>query len=433
MGEKPNIFCGKCQLKLKILEFLKRHKGQALVGELIDFFVGQGYKRGDVKKAIKELRENKVIKKIDPDLLVLSYIPLSWDVEELEKGEKTRNREKKNGKNAEILDSLINCCKENNNSCLIVVHHNADPDAIGSAAALSSFLRRHNISSKIVALDGISSQSKRMIEKFPINVETEKENVDPNNSVVVIIDTASSAQIPNARFLIEDKEKKKIFVLDHHEAGDLKEICFKCLIDSEAKATAVIIKELFDSYNHDLSKEEAVFITLGIIADTGFLRKASNRELLCICQIMGKFSISLQEMFSVLHIEKDYSEKIAILKGLKRMEVWSDGEIIICISEIGSFEASLANAMIKNGADISIAANVKKDCIRISCRCKERISEKVDMLKILKVLEEILKGKSGGHRTAASFNGENPDKWEDAKKVILEEIEKAIGKKLKKV
>ncbi len=426
MEENLEILCTKCSLKFKIIDFLKRNEGQCSFEDLVDFFVAQGYKRKDIKKVIKELRENKLLKKIDPHLLVLSFIPENWG----SKKEKNRLKKKREDKNkATILKHLIESCKKNENFCLIIVHHNADPDAIGSAAALSSFLRNHEISSKILALDGISAQSKRIIERFPINIEVKKENV-PYSKVVVIVDTASSAQIPSAKDLIKGK---KLFLFDHHEAGDIKEKSYMFIEDINAKATALIIKETFDAFGYELSKEEAVFITLGIIADTGFLRKASNRELLCLCEIMEKFDISLQDMFSILHIEKDYSEKIAILKGLKRMEMWTNGEIIICISEIGSFEASLANAMIKNGADISIAANVKSNSIRISCRCKEKISEEVDMLKIFERLEDLLEGKSGGHKTAASFNGENPDKWEEAKKFIIAEIEKVIGKKLKKV
>ncbi len=316
--------------------------------------------------------------------------------------------------------------------CTIVVHHNADPDAVGSAVALALALKQINIQAKVVAPLGMSAQSKKLLRSFPYPIQENFKNAEwESMGFFVVVDTGSSTQLPDelVKFL---KTNKNYGVIDHHSEADLTQNAAVSIVDKNARATAVIVQILLKALNIKITKEISVFLAAGIIADTGFLRSATNRELLAICELVES-GVNISTLMKVLHVEKDYSEKVAMLKALRRAELYSCGELIMAFTEIGSYEAAAALTLVRVGADIAIAANIQKNEIRISCRMRQNVTNYVNMLELFKHLENVLGGKGGGHPTAVSFNGKIPENWENAKKILLKKIEEKIGEKIKKI
>ena len=307
--------------------------------------------------------------------------------------------------------------------CGIYVHHNADPDAIGSAVALAIAIKKLGIECEIIAPASISAQSKALLQKYPYPVSMRDTH---NHGLAVVVDTASAEQLPGVNL-----EGREIVIIDHHREGGLRARASMAIIDPEARACAVLVFQLLKSMNIRIDAQIAFFLAVGLVADTGFLRNATSREIKIMAELVEH--IDLQEVMASIHMERDRSEKLAILKAMRRMEVYDAEGILVVISEIGSYEASCALAILRAGADVAIVANVGRDEIRISCRANINASRQLELDKIFKMLESVLDGQSGGHETALSFNGRKPENWDDAKELILKQIQTGVKKKIKRI
>jgi nanoRNase/pAp phosphatase (c-di-AMP/oligoRNAs hydrolase)/predicted transcriptional regulator len=332
--------------------------------------------------------------------------------------EEVKNESAMSGLAKKFLDIV-----KSHKSCGIYVHHNADPDAVGSGVSLSIALKKLGISNEVVVPASLSAQSKALLSKYPYPVVEKSKG---EHDLIIVVDTASEEQIPCV-----DLEGKTIIVIDHHQHGELREKAHLAIIDPNVKATSILVYELIKSMKVNVDAQIQFFLSVGIVADTGFLRKATNREIKILAELMK--NVELQEVMSAIHMERSRSERIAVLKAMRRMKVYDVDGTLLAISEIGSFEAACALAMVKVGADVAIVANIGKNEIRISCRTNEEASKKLTLVRIFKKLEKILHGQSGGHETAISFNGSAPENWDDARELILKELESKTKKKIKRI
>ncbi|MCK5563449.1 DHH family phosphoesterase, partial [Candidatus Bathyarchaeota archaeon] len=100
---------------------------------------------------------------------------------------------------------------------LLLTHHNADPDAIGSAYVFQSLLAkcRPNMTAEIGTGQGISRLSKHILKRIPITVNTQP-NVEKAD-VIVLLDTNTIQQLGKLAERVT-KTKAPIIVIDHHAA-----------------------------------------------------------------------------------------------------------------------------------------------------------------------------------------------------------------------
>ncbi|MEM3641895.1 MAG: DHH family phosphoesterase, partial [Candidatus Bathyarchaeia archaeon] len=129
---------------------------------------------------------------------------------------------------------------------LLLCHHNADPDAICSAYALSSLLKRlkPNMEVEIGAAQGISRLSKHLLKSLPIIVNAQP-NIEKAESII-LLDTNTIQQLNN----LADKLRKSmapIIVIDHHAAHpETQKIAKACITNEEASSTCEIIYGFFN-------------------------------------------------------------------------------------------------------------------------------------------------------------------------------------------
>src|SRR4030042_344325 len=103
---------------------------------------------------------------------------------------------------------------------LLLCHHNADPDAIGSAYAFQSLLAKckPNLTAEIGTGQGISRLSKHILKQIPITVNTQP-NVEKAN-VIVLLDTNTTQQLGQLAERVTKTAAPKI-VVDHTESHTL--------------------------------------------------------------------------------------------------------------------------------------------------------------------------------------------------------------------
>jgi len=132
-------------------------------------------------------------------------------------------------------------------------------------------------------------------------------------------------------------------------------------------------------------------------------------------------------------MEVDVSERIAILKSMKRMNSYRIKDVLVSFTTVGSFEASVARNILKLGADIAIVGAPKKKALRISGRMNWKMKEKINLAEIFSKIEKIIDGSAGGHDVAASANGKRPENMNKAFAFILRQLEEKLGEKAKEL
>ncbi|MBW6461982.1 MAG: DHH family phosphoesterase [DPANN group archaeon] len=305
---------------------------------------------------------------------------------------------------------------------LIIVHHNADPDAIGSAIALARGFNQSNLKCEIFAPGGLSSQSKRLLEKYPYPIS---EKITEYPPLVFILDTSSPEQISGAKI---PKECKTI-IIDHHRTGKLADIADMKIIDSTAHSTAVLVYDMLTSAGIQITAEIAFFLMAAIVADTGYFKLIDKRDINIIHKLIDL--VDLNDVFAGLSTHIEYDEKVARLTGLQKMEAYTIKNKIIVFSEVNSFESKVAQHIMTSFADIAIVENIGKNSIRISARARKYLNDYIDLSLIFKGIGKDIKGNGGGHKTAASANGSDINNREVVKEKIKTYLESALNGRVK--
>jgi len=316
------------------------------------------------------------------------------------------------------LKRLLKEAKERKYSFLLLCHHNADPDSLGSAIAFSRYLSTIGLDNRIGVAQSVSSYAKRLLSF----AEVEK---DPQvkEDVVVIFDTSSIEQlepveIPNDKFVI---------VIDHHIEKKNPIKAHIRIVDSSRTSTAEIVWELlkyFDFYDEIAAKA----ILAGIATDTASFRYANARTFKTVSEILERFPIQMGEIYNLtapVNDENiDQAKRMAILKACQRMEIKKFRKYVIVTSKVSAYESLACKVFLQLGADVAIVGSEKKG-VRISARAKEHLVKKgLHLGKIMEKVGPIIEGSGGGHAGAAGANGKR--NLDEAIKFLVKEIEKFL-------
>jgi nanoRNase/pAp phosphatase (c-di-AMP/oligoRNAs hydrolase) len=305
---------------------------------------------------------------------------------------------------AEIIKTL-----DESNAKLVVLlcHHNADPDAICSAYAFASLLKRlrPSIECEIGASQGISRLSKHILEYLPIEVKTQP-NVEKSDATV-LLDTNTIQQLDNLAEKVKNS-KAPLIVIDHHAAHpETEKLAKLCVTNEEASSTCEIIYGFFKEMGIKTNENEAKALFLGITFDTRHFILANSSTLKTIAELID-VGVNAREALSMLSLPMDFSERAARLKACKRARLFKIGNWIIAFSHVSAYQASAARAMMDIGAHVAVVAGQKNESLEISMRCTRDFQEETGIhlgKDIAKPLGEYLQGMGGGHSTAAGVNG----------------------------
>lgn len=306
-------------------------------------------------------------------------------------------------------------------SFLLLCHHNADPDSLGSAIAFARFLHTRGFERvKIGVAQSVSSYAKRLLVLSTVPVE---KNPVVEEDVVVIFDTSSLEQLEP----IEIPRGKFVILIDHHVEKEKPIRADITVVDSSRTSTAEVVWELFKYFR--FADEEGVKALLaGIVTDTANFRFANAKTFKAVSEMLASFPLPMDEVFQLVapvsDENTDNAKKMAILKACQRLEIRKFRRYIIAVSKVSAYESYACKVFLQLGADIAIVGSEKKG-VRISARAKESLVKKgLHLGRIMEKVGPVIDGSGGGHAGAAGANGRaNLDK---AIKLILKEIEKFL-------
>ena len=294
---------------------------------------------------------------------------------------------------------------------IILLHQNADPDAIGSAIALKELLKSQG-KNVMIGTETLNNLSKNLISSlgdFIVTAPTDHKNL-------IILDTSTPVQLGIFESMIEKAEV--VISIDHHETFETNKFRgtkYSYFINKERTSTAEIIFDimlkmkdegLLNKENTNCDKIIRAILT-GIVTDTGHMRFSDVNTLKTLIHIF-KRGYHISDVDELLRVEDDISKKIAILKAHQRMKLYSVSDFIVATSNVSSCEALAAKSILSTGADVAFVGADNGSEVRISGRAKKSVIDKgINLAKIMSQVAPVIGGEGGGHKGAAGANGKS--------------------------
>jgi len=298
---------------------------------------------------------------------------------------------------------------------LITFHSLGDLDCVGSAIALKRFLKN----AQIVAPDKLSSEGKLFLRYIGEEVKLFSEVNKDDYEVFIVLETSSAALIPQAKDIWVD------CIIDHHSIHEDAISAKLALVDEKASATCEIVYRLIGDR---IDKKSALCLLVGIIADSYRFRSATKETFEITGELLHKVKMEYSDVLALTERKLILPEKIALLKAFERAKHTIVGDVVIVTSQVGSYEAHAATALVSLGADFAFVAAMGKNDARISARMNERYAGKVNLADIMAEVARIVKGTGGGHPVAAGATGTDETRIGEALEKCVELVKERFKK-----
>ena len=322
-----------------------------------------------------------------------------------------------------ILEALSDLLK---GRVLLLCHHNADPDSVCAAYAVQELAKAldDTVRANIVLPGGASSLSRRIMGELDISV-VDVPSLEGADALVVL-DTATLRQLEDWGEAVASTEVPKVFIDHHAPHPRVSSIASIHLVDEAASSTCEIVHRLYEGYGVTPSRNVAKALLVGIAFDS---RRFSlgTAATLSSASLLLEVDGPLKDIIALLTPERDRSEAMARLKAAQRMQLHDVGGWTVATSNVGSFQASAARALLGLGADVAVVAGRDKGRLRASMRATDRFYGETSIhlgRDVALPLGEEFGGAGSGHPTAAGVNGEG------ALRAILVRAIELISKKL---
>jgi nanoRNase/pAp phosphatase (c-di-AMP/oligoRNAs hydrolase) len=289
---------------------------------------------------------------------------------------------------------------------VLLCHHNADPDAIGSAFAFQGLLKqlRPNLETEVAAASGPSKLSKAMISVLPIQL-TDNPRIEEAD-LLVLLDTNTIQQLNDYGKRI--KPNQPLVVIDHHASHPETEQLATILVsDENASSTCEVVFRLFKQAETTPSLDEAKALFLGLAFDTRHFIIATSETLNVVADLVNA-GVNPQETLPVLSLPLEHSERVARLKASSRLKLVTINHWLIALSHVSAYQASAARGLIGLGAHVAVVAGKKGDEIQVSFRATKEFYDATEIhmgRDLATPLGEFLGGMGGGHSVSAGANG----------------------------
>jgi len=290
-----------------------------------------------------------------------------------------------------VLSSIVDDLRKGPTSVLL--HGNADPDAIASAYAI----QRCFPDVTIWTPGGVDRMGKVMAGALSIEtVETE----DAPAGKLVVLDTSGPEQLP------EGIDFSDAIVIDHHARTEKWTVAKTYYCDDSKSSCSEIVYELLKSAGVKISREVALALMAGLITDTGMFKFAKPDSMRMFADVMEENGVHFDEAAGLVATDVDISERISQLRGAQRLKYAKVGEFIVASSQGSAFEASVCKALLNLGADVAFVGSQRNEGFRVSARAtQEMVRRGVHLGKLLSGIGSETSNGGGGHPGAAGITG----------------------------
>lgn len=292
-----------------------------------------------------------------------------------------------------MLSSIANELSKEGGT-LVLLHGNADADALASAFAVQQAFPDVTIGVS-GGLDRVSKQLAKIL-----NIPTAEDVSKVQHVRVLVLDTSGPEQ------LNLEIDLSKTIIVDHHTRNARWEKAAMYHCDDSKSSCSEIIFELLRREKRKITREMALALLFGMLTDSGYFRFGKKETLVTFSEIMGLHDIQMDEAMNLVDLDVDISERISQLKGAQRLKYWKVGDHIVAISQGSAYEASVCKAMLGLGADIVFVGSQRGEQFRISARATQAMVRKgVHLGKLMGGVGSETSNGGGGHPGAAGLTG----------------------------
>ena len=276
---------------------------------------------------------------------------------------------------------------------VILVHGNADMDAVGSAYAIS----RCFPSADIYAPNGVDRVSKVVSDKLGMDILLE---CDPSTyDMAVVVDTSSPEQ-----FGMEVNLPADTLVIDHHIPTGKWE--YELICDTEKVACTQVVLDIIRENRIDIDKDIALALLGGMLTDSGHFQYADAALLRDFAYLMETTGVNMDEAMTLTHTDISMSERVSVMKCIERSKFDRVGDMIVATSYSGSYEAAGCRALLQAGADVVFVASQRDENFRLSARATQpAVRRGINLAEMVKDIGQETVTDGGGHDGAAGISG----------------------------
>ncbi|MHA1675853.1 MAG: DHH family phosphoesterase [Candidatus Njordarchaeales archaeon] len=311
---------------------------------------------------------------------------------------------------------------------VIIPHESTDLDAYASAYLTKEILTTLKKGDFYIVMPEPSQELSYFINEFSLQDFMddfhEALNLTNRKFSIIIVDIADPRRFINPKIIEFISKAEEIFVIDHHASSSARIKNSLSLPLSSTSEILLLIAEKYDILESLCDDRKLVNAVIGgILSDTAFLLHA-NQTTFYFLSKLTKFG-DYKRVYSVLKGgKKDISERIARIKGAQRAEMFRYDDFIVLVTHVGSYEASVASALVSLGANVGIAISKKKEKKQVIYRVSGRSTGRLNLGQIFTDLANEFSGTGGGHKSAAGLkiHGDMVQSEELLTKKIVESI-----------
>ncbi|MFH1601940.1 MAG: DHH family phosphoesterase [Candidatus Shapirobacteria bacterium] len=212
----------------------------------------------------------------------------------------------------------INALIKKAKNILITTHINPDPDALCSALATLSYLKKAypKKKAKIIVTGRLFTEWETLKDNQKIKRVDDLVNHLDGVDLIIYLDGCTYSRFSSQAEELKSSKIKSI-CLDHHP-GKPDYFDF-CLINTRAIAACQIAADLFFADSKLLDKKTAETLMLGILSDSGnfrYLSYENSDSLITVKRLVDKAKINVQSL--LLKIDKMNPDTFALLQILYR-------------------------------------------------------------------------------------------------------------------
>jgi len=251
----------------------------------------------------------------------------------------------------------------------ILIHDDADADALGAAYAISRL-----VGGNIIVPRSISEHGQEIMERLGFKVSYGPRNLKEEE--VIILDTADIQQLPEI-------ELGSYVVIDHHRNN-------KLLANSQASyhspedSTCQLVFQIFKELGFNLDEKLALALAGGILGDTIYLEKAENKTIILLGEILEDGNISYRKALSLMQVSRRISREIKLKAALKARLFKLKDNLVVFTQTEPDYVYYVAMMFIELGADISLILSQSGEETSIRLVKKPGHAEDLDLLEIMK-------------------------------------------------
>lgn len=289
---------------------------------------------------------------------------------------------------------------------LVIGHQNSDPDAVCSAYAFEVLAKRINKKIKVTftSPDGVSKLSKQILTSLPLEITAQPEM--QGQDLIVTVDTNTLQQLGDLREPVL-LSGKPLIMIDHHapHPENAKTATF-VICDEKATSTCEMVLQMYQKLRLVPNPPVSQALLTGLLVETGHMSIA-NRKTFESAYSLVRAGANPETAMAATRGTMDESERIARIKSAQRVRLERVGNWVVALSEVGSYHASAARALVALGAHLAIVAGRRNDDLTVSFRATREFTSQTGIhlgTDLANPLGVKMEGMGGGHETAAGAN-----------------------------